>query len=204
MTDMPELHTRLLADVIALGSPYPLVLTGGYAVRAHHLVNRPSQDLDVATENPAPMADIAATLRVGLEARGWKVHALEIAPLSARFTVSDPATGQDCEVDILKENFWRPVAQSPYGPVLAEEDVIGTKVRGLPPLDQCRARGVRPPPRPRPLRARGSAIEPHGRRMDRRRSLRRLRPRRRRHHRSPHLGRGVGRRPRGPSPGRGR
>jgi hypothetical protein len=35
---MPKLHTRLLADVIALGSPYPLVLTGGYAVRAHHLV----------------------------------------------------------------------------------------------------------------------------------------------------------------------
>jgi hypothetical protein len=41
------------------------------------------------------------------------VHALETAPLSARFTVSDPATGQECEVDILKEIFWRPVAQSP-------------------------------------------------------------------------------------------
>lgn len=49
-------------------------------------------------------------------------------PLSARFTVTDPATGQEC---ILKEIFWRPVAQSPYGPVLAEEDVIGTKVRAL-------------------------------------------------------------------------
>ncbi|MEU8735550.1 nucleotidyl transferase AbiEii/AbiGii toxin family protein [Streptomyces tendae] len=128
---MPELHTRLLADVIALGSRYPLVLTGGYAVRAHRLVNRPSQDLDVATENPAPMADIAAALRAGLEARGWQVHALETAPLSARFTVTDPTTGRDCEVDILKENFWRPVTQSPYGPVLAEEDVIGTKVRAL-------------------------------------------------------------------------
>ncbi|MFE9724386.1 nucleotidyl transferase AbiEii/AbiGii toxin family protein [Streptomyces sp. NPDC005794] len=125
------MHTRLLADVIALGSPYPLVLTGGYAVRAHRLVTRPSQDLDVATENPAPMADIAAALRAGLEARGWKVHALETAPLSARFTVADPATGQECEVDILKEIFWRPVAQSPYGPVLAEEDVTGTKVRAL-------------------------------------------------------------------------
>ncbi|WP_405764020.1 serine/threonine-protein phosphatase [Actinacidiphila glaucinigra] len=45
---MPELHKRLLADVITLGPPYPLVLTGGYAVRAHRLVNRPSQDLDVA------------------------------------------------------------------------------------------------------------------------------------------------------------
>ena len=128
---MPELHARLLADVIALGSPYPLVLTGGYAVRAHRLVNRPSQDLDVATESPEPMADIAATLRVGLEARGWNVHALEVAPLSARFTVSEPATGKECEVDILKEIFWRPIAQSPYGPVLAEEDVIGTKVRAL-------------------------------------------------------------------------
>lgn len=128
---MPELHARLLADVIALGSPYPLVLTGGYAVRAHHLVSRPSQDLDVATENPAPMADIAATLRTGLESRGWQVQALETAPLSARFTVSDPITGQDCEVDILKEIFWRPVVQSSYGPVLAEEDVIGTKVRAL-------------------------------------------------------------------------
>ncbi|WP_043687400.1 nucleotidyl transferase AbiEii/AbiGii toxin family protein [Streptomyces xylophagus] len=128
---MPQLHTRLLADVIDLGSPYPLVLTGGYAVRAHRLVNRPSQDLDVATENPAPMADIAATLRAGLEARGWQVQSLETAPLSARFTVTDPVTGQDCEVDILKEIFWRPIAQSPYGPVLAEEDVIGTKVRAL-------------------------------------------------------------------------
>ena len=59
------------------------------------------------------------------------MHALETAPLSARFTVADPATGQKCEVDILKEIFWRPVAQSPYGPVLAEEDVIGTKVRAL-------------------------------------------------------------------------
>ncbi|GGT17506.1 hypothetical protein GCM10014713_07800 [Streptomyces purpureus] len=131
MTDMPELHRRLLADVIALGSPYPLVLTGGYAVRAHRLVNRPSQDLDVATENPAPMADIAAALCRGLDARGWEVQALETAPLSARFIVTDPLTGQECEVDILKEIFWRPVSQSPYGPVLAEEDVIGTKVRAL-------------------------------------------------------------------------
>jgi hypothetical protein len=111
--------------------PYPLVLTGGYAVRAHQLVSRPSQDLDVATGSPAPMAHIAAALSTGLQWRGWQVQALETAPLSARFTVSDPATGQECEVDILKEIFWRPVTDSPYGPVLAEEDVIGTNVRAL-------------------------------------------------------------------------
>lgn len=55
MTNRPELHRRLLADVIAIGAPHPLVLTGGDAVRAHRLANRPSQDLDVATENQAPM-----------------------------------------------------------------------------------------------------------------------------------------------------
>ncbi|MFJ3762854.1 nucleotidyl transferase AbiEii/AbiGii toxin family protein [Streptomyces sp. NPDC090080] len=128
---MPELHARLLSDVIALGAPYPLVLTGGYAVRAHRLANRPSQDLDVATENPTPMADIATALRAGLEAKGWQVHALETAPLSARLTVTDPVTGQECEVDVLKEIFSRPIIHSAYGPVLAEEDVIGTKVRAL-------------------------------------------------------------------------
>lgn len=107
------------------------MLTGWYAVRAHRLVSRPGQDLDFATETPAPMADIAATLRVGPEALGWTVHVLETAPLSARFTVADPSTGQDCEVDILTETFWRPAAQSPCGPVLAEEDVSGTTVRAL-------------------------------------------------------------------------
>lgn len=117
---MPELHARLLADVIALGSPYPLVLTGGYAVRAHRLVNRPSQDLDVATENPAPMADIAATLRVGLEARGWKVHALETAPLSARFTVTDLGhraglRGRHPQGDLLAAGRPEPVRARPRG-----------------------------------------------------------------------------------------
>lgn len=34
-------------------------------------------------------------------------------------------------MDVLKEVFSRPVASSAYGPVLAEEDVIGTKVRAL-------------------------------------------------------------------------
>lgn len=37
---LDPLHERLLADVLDLGSPYPLVLTGGYAVQAHGLVER--------------------------------------------------------------------------------------------------------------------------------------------------------------------
>ncbi|MBB4779415.1 hypothetical protein BJY27_000376 [Streptomyces rapamycinicus] len=54
-----------------------------------------------------------------------------MAPLSRRLVVTDPASGEQCEVGILKEAFWRPPTATEYGPVLALDDVIGTKVRGL-------------------------------------------------------------------------
>ncbi|MEU3223934.1 nucleotidyl transferase AbiEii/AbiGii toxin family protein [Streptomyces sp. NPDC006976] len=128
---LPPLHESLLADIIDLGAPYPLVLTGGYAVQAHGLVERFSRDLDVATENPAPMHEIVASLTTGLTERGWRTTHVQADPLSARFLVTDPATGEECEVDVLKEAFWAPPAQTPYGPVLSLDDVIGTKVRAL-------------------------------------------------------------------------
>ncbi|GHH91608.1 nucleotidyl transferase AbiEii/AbiGii toxin family protein [Streptomyces capillispiralis] len=128
---LTPLHERLLADILDLGSPYPLVLTGGYAVQAHGLVERISRDLDVATENPAPMQEIVASLTAGLSARGWRTTHVQTDPLSGRFLVTDPDSGEECEVDVLKEAFWAPPAQTPYGPVLSLEDVIGTKVRAL-------------------------------------------------------------------------
>ncbi|MFM9611988.1 hypothetical protein DF268_10405 [Streptomyces sp. V2] len=128
---LTPLHERLLADILDLGSPYPLVLTGGYAVQAHGLVERFSRDLDVATENPAPMDEIVAFLTAGLAARGWQTTHVQTDPLSGRFLVTEPGTGEECEVDVLKEAFWAPPAQTPYGLVLSLDDVIGTKVRAL-------------------------------------------------------------------------
>lgn len=72
--------------MIDIGAPYPLVLTGGYAVQAHGLVQRLSQDLDVATENPAPMAQIVARLEQGLATRGWRVRVMDVDALSASGT----------------------------------------------------------------------------------------------------------------------
>jgi hypothetical protein len=117
--------------VLAVGTPYPLALTGGYAVQAHGLVDRLSQDLDVATESPERMEDIAISVRAGLEKRGWHVQALETDPLSARLIVTDAGSGEECEVDILKEALWRPPVQTEHGLVLSLEDVVGTKVRAL-------------------------------------------------------------------------
>lgn len=74
--NLAGLHRRLLADVIAVGGAYPLALTDGYAVQANGLVDRLRQDLDVVTENPDRMANIATVVRTGLEQRGWSVEAL--------------------------------------------------------------------------------------------------------------------------------
>ncbi|GGY42960.1 nucleotidyl transferase AbiEii/AbiGii toxin family protein [Streptomyces omiyaensis] len=125
------LHRRLLDDVLAAGVEYPLVLTGGYAVQAHGLVDRLSRDLDVATENPRPMPEIAAHLRAALEAEGWRVRTLETDPLSARLIVTDPATGEECEVDVLKEVLCGPPERRDFGLLLSLRDVVGTKVRAL-------------------------------------------------------------------------
>lgn len=44
---------------------------------------------------------------------------------------TDPGSDGQCELDILRESFSRPPETTPYGPVLALDDVIGTKVRAL-------------------------------------------------------------------------
>ncbi len=79
------------------------------------------------------MDEIVRALAHGLTERGWHLDVIEVAPLSARLSVTDAcsAAQETCEVDVLKEVFTRPAASSAYGPVLAEEDVIGTKVRAL-------------------------------------------------------------------------
>ncbi|MGR8006948.1 nucleotidyl transferase AbiEii/AbiGii toxin family protein [Streptomyces hypolithicus] len=129
--NLTELHRRLLADVLAVGGDYPLALAGGYAVQAHGLVDRLSQDLDLATEHPERMETIAEAVRAGLEQRGWLVRAVETDALSARLIVTDVTTREECEVDLLKEALWRPPVQTEHGLVLSLEDVVGTKVRAL-------------------------------------------------------------------------
>ncbi|MFI9238921.1 hypothetical protein [Streptomyces sp. NPDC053079] len=130
-TQLSGLQRRLLAELVDLGACYPLVVTGGVAVRAHHLVDRPVRGLALATDSPVPMTDIASAVRTGLEARGLRVRHAHTDPLSARFTVTDPQTERECEVHLLKETMWRPPVPTAYGPALAAEDVAGTKTRAL-------------------------------------------------------------------------
>jgi Nucleotidyl transferase AbiEii toxin, Type IV TA system len=129
--NLNDLHRRLLRDVLEVGNDLPFVITGGYAVQAHGIVDRLSRDIDVATNSLIPMEILASRLIEGLTERGWHVRLVGTDPLSARFMVADPELGQECELDVLKEDLNWPPVDTPYGPVLSLDDVIGTKVRAL-------------------------------------------------------------------------
>ncbi|MFC5219225.1 hypothetical protein [Streptomyces coerulescens] len=130
---MIPLRHHLMADVLAIGAPYPLVLAGGYAVRAHGLMPEASVEgpLEVATESPEPMEGVAAAVRTGLTERGWLVRPLEVDPLSARLLVTGVAGAREHPVDLLKETLWQRPVTTDLGPALSLEDLIGTEVRAL-------------------------------------------------------------------------
>ncbi|WP_330458900.1 nucleotidyl transferase AbiEii/AbiGii toxin family protein [Streptomyces sp. NBC_00820] len=129
--NLPEPHRRLLADVVTAGSPYVLVLAGGYALQAHGLLRRPHADLDFATESPEPMDRIAGALGAALEARGRQVRVESVSTLTAQLTVTDPPTGETCALALHKEAFWQPPELTDLGPALSLEDAVGTKIRAL-------------------------------------------------------------------------
>ncbi len=60
-------------------------------------------------------------------ARGWGVRQIEASAFSGRLIVTDPKTGEECEIDVLEEAFWSAPVETSYGPVLAFDDVIGTE-----------------------------------------------------------------------------
>ena len=56
---------------------YGPAVAGGYAVKAHGLVERPSEDIDFATGTAAPMEEIVAALASAYRMVGFEVRVLD-------------------------------------------------------------------------------------------------------------------------------
>lgn len=125
---MEDFHRALTEIAFRAGEDLGLVLAGGYAISAHNLTSRPSQDVDFATAAAIPMPTIVDRLSATFRDAGLTVAVVEIAPRMARLTVS--AETQSCEVDLLKEAIGPP-ARMQIGPVLALDDAVGMKVAAL-------------------------------------------------------------------------
>jgi predicted nucleotidyltransferase component of viral defense system len=125
---LDPLHRRLLEIGYAAGADLGLVLAGGYALQAHDLVHRKSNDIDFATAAVLPLERIADRLAAAYRAAGFDARVVEATPRMARLDVQMP--DGECEVDVLKEALG-PVAVLSVGPVVGFEDAVGLKVRAL-------------------------------------------------------------------------
>ena len=120
---LPPAHLRVLLDGLPIFERYGLLLAGGYAFRAHEIVHRPSQDLDFATRDATPLPEIAAHVQLAYKRAGYGVRLAEAAsPRYARLVLRLPGSGEELEMDLLKEALeprWLTVQISPSASVRA-------------------------------------------------------------------------------------
>jgi Nucleotidyl transferase AbiEii toxin, Type IV TA system len=129
--EFPEFHRRMIDAVLTVADQYGLLLCGGYAVRAHGLVERPSKDVDFATCEPIPLDEVAKGLVVAFGRCGLDAVVLRGNPRSVRLAVTDPVSGVTGETDLLKEALQgSPVTISEMR-VVGLEDLIAMKTRAL-------------------------------------------------------------------------
>ncbi|MDX6417923.1 MAG: hypothetical protein QOG28_2543 [Trebonia sp.] len=69
-------HRALVEAVLPVCSRYGLAVAGGYAVKAHGLVERPSEDIDFATGTAAPVEQVVDALASGYRTAGFAVQVL--------------------------------------------------------------------------------------------------------------------------------
>lgn len=129
--EMDPYHRRLIEAGLDICQEYGLFLAGGYAMKAHGLVDRPSNDVDFATSNPLPLDVIGRAVADAYRAQGFGVQVGDGNDTYVRLMVSSPGSGEACELDLMKVPLRvRPVLIGRC-PVVGFEDAIGLKMRAL-------------------------------------------------------------------------
>jgi hypothetical protein len=129
---MDPFHERLARVGLAAGSRYGLALAGGYAVQAHGLVHRPSEDVDLFTaSNRTAEYDTAVdTVITAYQDDGLTVRIERRTEVLTHLTVTGPQ-GEVSKVEVGID--WR--ANEPVwleiGPVLHRDDAVANKMAAV-------------------------------------------------------------------------
>ena len=128
---MDTFHARCASVALSVLARYGFALAGGYAVQLHGIVNRPSNDVDLFTDQP----DEDKFRRAAAEAESaWRSDGLTVtydllSGSLARFEFSDGYGQMKAELS------YDPRAESPVlldiGPVLSRNDSVANKVLAL-------------------------------------------------------------------------
>jgi hypothetical protein len=123
-------HALLVESAIPVCTRYGLALAGGYAIKAHGLVDRPSDDVDFATGHLAPVEEITEALAAAYREAGLQVSVLSAGGRKGHLDVKLPS-GMAYRVDILKEPLNHAPAMMSFGPVISLADAVALKVGAL-------------------------------------------------------------------------
>src|SRR5579864_1977068 len=127
---MDELQGRLARVGLEVLAEYGFALAGGYALQAHQLVDRMSEDIDMFT-NRWDTTEFKRAVDVVSEAyrrAGLEVSVTQRAETFARLQVTDPRGARAATVDLAADARRLEPVNLSVGPVLAERDAVASKV----------------------------------------------------------------------------
>lgn len=131
---MEPVHQRLAEIGLRVAGRYGFALAGGYAVQAHGILDRPSEDVDLFTawERRGEFAAAVDAVVDAYRADGYTVEIAQRFETFARLSVRDPAQpDQPYKVELAAN--WRalPPVTMDIGPVLHLDDVVAGKMSAL-------------------------------------------------------------------------
>jgi hypothetical protein len=125
-----ELQDRLVRLALGVLDEHGFVLAGGYALQAHGLVERISEDVDLFTDrwDSTEFSRAVNTVVDAYRQAGLDVTVVRQAETFARLQVVDPSSAREGSVDLAADRRDSEPARLSFGPVLAETDAVATKV----------------------------------------------------------------------------
>jgi hypothetical protein len=137
-----ELHRQVAAVALAAAAGHGFALGGGNALLAHGIITRPTQDVDLFTDQEHGVEAAAEAVAEALRGAGFAVERQEaddggladifpdLGEGLAEWIVSSP-DGQQMVLQLAYFDRSREPVPMEIGPVLAVEDVAGGKVCAL-------------------------------------------------------------------------
>jgi hypothetical protein len=128
-----DLQDRLVRVGLATLREHGFALAGGYALQAHGLIDRLSEDVDLFTDrwDTTEFSRAVDTLVEAYRRDGLDVVVARRAETFARLEATEPASGRAGAVDLAADVRASDPVQLSIGPVLAESDAVGSKVAAV-------------------------------------------------------------------------
>ena len=127
---LDPLHEQIARLAFSLPEADQVALAGGGAMLAHNLVERPTQDIDLFTPQPAEATRLADALAEALRNSGALVEVDRRGPEFSRLMVTMP-DGRSVAIEIARDARIRKAAHLGFGPVLHLDEVAADKTLAL-------------------------------------------------------------------------